>query len=233
MLDSNEAMLEAARAAIDHLQQALVYAAVLVKVMNTIQRQFLRGPVSISSIYTKAVSGTLVDSPAVRELLLAVKKTPSDVLATTLSAIQQNCPEAYAAQIQGLTNRLRDLVGEDASDQPIRSEHDIRNDTLRTTVVAQKVQLSRHKAKLSEKDEAYSKIVIAFHDLLSDMFANLQNPLDMFGHEIVLYDLRMPHRAAMVPKPRFAIERALSSPHDYLNCQCCGSAAAGMNGEVC
>merc|ERR1712000_106404 len=113
----------------------------------------------------------------------------------------------------------------------MRSEHDIRNDTLRTTVVAQKVQLSRHKAKLSEKDEAYSKIVTAFHDLLSNMFGNLQNPLDMFGNEILIYDLRMPHRASLMSKPRFAIERALSSPHDYLNCQCCGSAATRRDGE--
>jgi origin recognition complex subunit 3 len=28
---------------------------------------------------------------------------------------------------------------------------------------------------------------------------------------------------AVMPKPRFAIERALSTPHDYLNCTCCAS----------
>lgn len=231
MLDGDGAMLEAISTAIGNIQQALTHIATVIPIIQTVQRQFLRPPSNASSLYIKGISGELAESPTVRELLLSVKKTPSDILSKTLEAIHDLCPDDQASDLEILTNRLNTLISEDVTGQPLRSEHDIRNDTVRTTVVAQKVQLSRHKAKLSEKDEAYSKIISAFHDLLSDIFKTLQNPLEMFGHEIVIYDLKTPHRAALIPKPRFAIERALSSPHDYLNCRCCADAATGRHGE--
>lgn len=231
LFESNEDLFDAIKSAIADLQQTLFYAAQTVQVIHSIQKRLFKGATTASDLYTKALSGAFVDSPVIRELLLGVRKCPSNVLADTLGAITSVCPEACKSDLEDLSTRLNTLIREDDSGQPMRSEHDVHHDTMRTTVVAQKVQLSRHKAKLSEKDEAYSKLVMETHDFLDKMFKDLRNPMEMLGHEIVIYDQRTPHRAAMMPKPRFAIERALSSPHDYLNCQCCGT-AGGKAGEV-
>lgn len=233
MLESDEVMFESAKDAVVKIQQAFAYLSQAVHVACAVTEQLSKTKLSPSSTYTKALKDNFDESPIVRELLLAVKKAPSDILMQSFQAIEGIFPEAHAASLEGLRTRLQELAGKDISAKPLRSEHDIRADTVRTTVVAQKVQLSRHKAKLSEKDEAYSKIVVEFHDLLTAVFNDVQSPLDLPGHEIVIYDLRMPHRAALTPKPRFALERALCSPHDYLNCKCCAAAAnGGQHGEV-
>jgi origin recognition complex subunit 3 len=226
-------MFQSTKDAVATVQQTLFYLSEVIEVARAINSQISRSKITSSTLYAKAMSGKLNDSPIVRELLLAVKKTPSDILTHVIQTIEGLMPEPHASDLWMLAERLHELIAEDDSGQPMRSEHDVRHDTMRTTVVAQKVQLSRHKTKLSEKDEAYSKIVTEFHELLTAMFKDIQNPLDLLGHEIVIYDFRMPHRAAVTPKPRFALERALSSPHDYLNCQCCGAAAnGGIQGDV-
>jgi origin recognition complex subunit 3 len=46
---------------------------------------------------------------------------------------------------------------------------------------------------------------------------------DLFLTEAILTTSRAPLASAFNPKPRFAIERALSSPADYLGCECCTS----------
>jgi origin recognition complex subunit 3 len=233
MLDSDEVMFSSIKDAVKTAQQSLAYQSQAVQVAYTINSRLSKTKTTPSAIYSKAMAGKLSDSPFVRELLLAVKQAPSNILMEILTCVEGIFPAAHASDLQDLTQQLKELAGEDHLAQPMRSEHDIRSDTLRTTVVAQKVQLSRHKAKLSKKDEAYSKIVTEVHDLLTTTFKGVQNPLDMPAHEIVVYDLRMPHRAALIPKPRFVLERALSSPHDYLNCQCCGAATnGGQHGEV-
>ncbi|KIW04148.1 hypothetical protein, variant [Verruconis gallopava] len=232
MLESDDALLKRLTDAVQELESALTFMAQTVQTACAINSELSKTKLTSSSLYLKAMSGKLRDDHTIRELLLAVKKAPSNILIKALRAAQAAISANYAANIENLLGQLNALASEDGSGQPMRSEHDIRNDTLRTTVVAQKVQLSRHKARLSEKDEAYSKIVSQFHDLLTRIFEEVRYPFDMLGHEAVIYDLRMPHRAALTPKPRFAIERALSSPHDYLNCRCCGPAEnGGKNGE--
>ena len=140
-IDSDQALLDAVNTAKAKLQEALIHASKAVKVVQAIQRLSLRGAVASSSLYTKAVSGALDDSPVIRELLLAVKKTPSDVLTKMLSDVRSVCSEDYHPNLTEIKSQLDILISENESDQPMRSEHDIRNDTLRTTVVAQKVQL--------------------------------------------------------------------------------------------
>ncbi|KAF2146603.1 uncharacterized protein K452DRAFT_314852 [Aplosporella prunicola CBS 121167] len=186
--------------------------------------------VSFSSLYVRAVSGELQGSPLVRELLLSVKKSPSDVLSKILSCLNDS---ALCTKVQALQRDLDELLSTaEHPEQPLRSKHDVHNETLRTTIVAQKVELSKQKSKLSKKDTAYSKIVEQLHSTLDEYFKKtLIQPKDYFLHEIVLYDLKSPHVDVFTPRPRFAVERALSAPHDYLNCSCCatskGNGAAG------
>lgn len=187
-----------------------------------------------SELFIKALAGQLADFPVVRELLLSIQRIPSDVLQNTLSTILPYLSETNASTIESLRENLDALLSKDGgTEQPLRSERDLRNDTVRTTVVAQKVQLSRHKSHLSEKDAAYSKLISEFHSWLkSYLEETLIDPETLTFHELILYEPRVPHRAAFTPKTRFSIERALFAPHDYLNCECCAQAGDEGEGEV-
>lgn len=180
-----------------------------------------------SDLYVKAMCGELAQSVLIRDLLLSVKKMPSDRLDNLLS----NIPTLANKKLSHLQKQLKKLLkGLDTQGKPLRSEHDIRRDTLRTTVVAQKVELSKQKSFLSKDDEAYSKIANAVHDELKDYFSEtLIDPRSLFLHEVFIYDLKSPHKDVFTAKQRYAIERALSVPHDYLGCSCCKASEEGLS----
>ena len=179
--------------------------------------------VSLSSLYIKAISGELNGSPFVRDLLLLCKKASSDTLTRILNVL--NSPDEAelseaAKQMMGRLNRL--VASNNKADEPLRSEHDIGRATLRTTIVAQKVELSKQKSSLTKQDNEYSKIVHDLNRLLEDHFKTaLVGPQKLFMQEVFVYDIKGPHRDTFMPRPRFVIERALCAPHDYLNCHCC------------
>lgn len=180
-----------------------------------------------SELYCRAMSGELASSVLIRDALLAVKKMPSDRLDDLLSKLSG----VVDPDLSDLRKQLQRLVKDLGSDgKAMRSEHDIRHATLRTTVVAQRVELSKQKSSLSKDDTAYSKIVNSVHDIIQSYLSRtLTNPSTLFLHEIFIYDLRSPHRDVFTAKPRFAIERALSAPHDYLGCTCCKTSDQGLS----
>ncbi|KAL8824564.1 MAG: hypothetical protein Q9191_004967 [Dirinaria sp. TL-2023a] len=181
---------------------------------------------TFSELYIKAISGKLSDSTTLRETLLSTKKMPSNVMLLMIQALSNIHPT-----FSDLLRNLRELVGSQVDKAaPLRSEYDVRHNTLRTTVVAQKVELSKQASALSKQDKEYSEIVNRVDGALREYFNNsLVNPKDLFLHEILIYDAKTPHRDAFTPKPRFAVERALSSPHDYLACDCCESVENGLS----
>lgn len=114
------------------------------------------------------------------------------------------------------------LETQPSGDGPLRSAEDVQNSTLRTTVIAKKVELSKQKSALTKQDTAYSALLHRFTSHLEDHLDNaLIDPKSLPFNEIFLYDLRSPLRDVFTPKPRFAVERALAAPHDYLDCTCC------------
>ena len=180
-----------------------------------------------SEMYIKAMSGELGASALLKDSLLSFRKMSSDLMSDLLSKLSNlglpGISEIYQ-DLKKLTSTMDDEV------TPLRSEYDIHHDSLRTTVVAQKVSLSKQPSSLSKQDLAYSKIVSSIDTLLRDFFqASLINPKDVFLHEVLIYDSKSPHRDIFTPKPRFAVERALSSPHDYLGCGCCEGAENGLS----
>lgn len=180
--------------------------------------------ISRSSLYIEALEDNLQDSALFREILLAIKRAPSNQLLDVIAAITPLLPSTERKRVIDIERHLRNLLNATKSEEPIRSEHDVRNDTVRTTIVAQKVQLSRHKSNISESAAAYSKLLNSFRDWFEEFFqARFVKVHHLFLREIVLYDLRATHRAVFAAKTRFSIERALFSPHDYLNCGCCAS----------
>lgn len=172
-----------------------------------------------SELYISAMSGELQESTSIKDILLSIRKMPSNAMRELLAKISH-------FQIPDLAQTLDDLetlmTKSENSTAPLHSEHDTHHQTLRTTVVAQRVELSKNTLALSQQDLAYSKIVNRVDALLKTFFkTSLVNPQDLFLHEILIFDFKSPYRDAFAPKPRLAVERALSSPHDYLGCDCC------------
>lgn len=215
--------LQIGRDTLSSLSQA---AKLLVHIRETLQ---LSPSVRLSAIWTRAASGELLGSPLLRETMLLLKKTPSDKLVQLLASLQGLGEAAAPIDYEAFQQDLSMLVEENESSIPLRSQDDVRN-SLRTTVVAQKVLLSKHKANLSEQEKAYSELVTRFHDEVDGYFnSSFVDPRTLLLSEILLHDLKSPHTEVFQPKPRFAIERALSSPHDYLGCDCCNTKQEGEN----
>lgn len=235
LLDSDADLFYYSREQLEEGQLKVSSMIGALETLNALRGCFPKMPViPHSSLYVRAVSGGLNGSPAVRELLLSVKKASSDIFIQILNALLAWTPEDAQSVVRSLHDRLAALMesNEDSS-TPLRSEHDLRNETLRTTVVAQKVELSKQKSALSKRDAAYSKLVDECHSRLEAYFAEMFiNPQELFLHEIFLYDLISPHKDAFTPRPRYAVERALSAPRDYLGCNCCRPAADNDGTEV-
>ena len=173
------------------------------------------------------MSGELIASVLVKDTLLSCRKMSSDAMSNLLSKLS-------TLDLPGITEIEEDLkcLTSTMNDEitPLRSEHDVQHDSLRTTIVAQKVSLSKQSSTLSKQDLAYSRIVSSVDNLLQDFLqTSLINPKDLFLHEVLIYDSKSPHRDVFTPKPRFAVERALSSPHDYLGCSCCEGTENGLS----
>lgn len=187
---------------------------------------------SRSDLYVQAVAGDLEGGVIVRDLLLSIQKLSSDKLEWVLEKMTGTCKDAAVLErLSDIQSALRVLTESvENKGAPLRSEHDLRHDTLRTTVVAQKVEISKQKAALSKHDSAYSKLVHQLHEALRDYFDKyLVDPQHIFLSEVYFYDLRSPHRDVFMPRPRHAIERALRSPHDYLGCSCCSASVDGLS----
>ncbi|KAI4144603.1 MAG: hypothetical protein L6R39_004112 [Caloplaca ligustica] len=172
----------------------------------------LKASDSWSRIYIKAMAGELRDSAMIKDTLLAIRKLSSDALASLLDRLT----DSPLLGISALINDLRRLVSENDSAGPLRSEHYAHRRNIRTTVVAQKVELSKHVSSLSEQDLSYSKLVDRLDRILKDFFQEtLIDPSELFLHEVLVYDFKSPHREVFIPNPRCCegAHHGLSSTH--------------------
>ena len=228
MLDDDESFNEIVMQELLNSRQALNGVLSALKVLNGVQSSHpSKSDTAWSELYIHAMSGSLLDSTPFKDIINSVKRLPSnsmvhllDQLPSTLSLFSD-----LAAEMRDIKTNVEKITEAlDETALPLRSSHDIQNSTIRTTVVAQKVSLSRSAAQMSSKDTAYTKIVDHTFETLYLFFQNtLIDPSDLFLNEILIYNSKSPYREAFDPRPRFAIERALSLPHDYLNCECCSS----------
>ena len=227
LLDTNHVLQEITRQLFRDGTRSMKHLVEAMEVLNIIQSS-IPNKVHIpwSKLYLKGMAGDLVDSSTLKDTLLSVRKLPSD----TMIEILKRASTFAIFELDGVKTDLYELTRNaiDGS-APLRSEYDVHHETLRTTVVAQKVQLSKHKATLSKQDADYSKIVDRVDSALKEFFERyLINPKTLPLHEIFLFDLKSPVREVFAPMPRQAVERALSAPHDYLDCDCCEGSANGL-----
>jgi origin recognition complex subunit 3 len=223
LLDSNEYLLEYLKEQIMAGHQALekilstVEMIMLLQKQNPITQQQLK-----STLLVDALAGQLRDSNFERNMIMCLKKSNSESLLLMLQDLSPTTSGDLHKTCTKLLKELEKLHSQQEDGAALRSEQDLHNATLRTTVVAKKVELSKQKSTLTKSDAAYSDILRRFILALESHFDNtLINPKDLVFNEIFIYDFKSPHRDVFTPKPRAAIERALASPHDYLDCECC------------
>lgn len=228
LLDDDESLNEAVMREITNSRKAMKDVLMGLRVLHRLQSCHTRiSYAPWSELYIQAMSGSLLQSAIFNDILNSIKKLPSNTMDNVLSlpAAIPSPSSDFVLDLTAIKTDLKQITGSmDPNALPLRSAYDIQNSALRTTVVAQKVSLSMSSAKMSSQDNAYTKIVDRTYNALLKYFqTTLINPSDLFLSEILIYDSKSPLRDAFTPRPRFAIERALSSPHDYLGCECCSS----------
>lgn len=193
-------------------------------------------------LYMKFMMETINDSAIIVELSAACKRlSPSSATRLVRSLItlheeelgfdqgpnsfgvtkdQGPYGDGFVDTLKSLEPRFNHIVAdEQQGGTPIRSIYAQQAQTIRTTVIDQKVQLSKNSASLSKQDAAFSKLIDMLVTAITSYF-DFESPYHD-GHEIWFYDAKSPYRETFTPRPRHAIERALSAPHDYLGCSCC------------
>ena len=230
LLDENDSLGNLVVQELQLVKQALLAILGATNVLFQVQSKLtIKSQMLWSEMYIRALSADLAGSAAFEEIMSSVKKLPSDRMQDLLdSLLGMSVPQELIdirAELDHLSNHLNHQPG-----VPSRSGYDVRHETFRTTVVAQKVSLSRNTSTLSTKDSDYTKIVDRIYQILCDYFESaLIDPQELFLNEILIFDSKSPHREVFTPKPRFATERALTSPHDYLGCDCCGGSEGGLS----
>ncbi|RAL01531.1 putative origin recognition complex subunit 3 [Aspergillus ibericus CBS 121593] len=216
LLENDEILLQHSRQHLTDGQQRMRDIFQCVKLIHLLLKKLnLVKKTSISDLSIRALSGELQDSPLVNDILLATRTLDSTLLTEVLATLPTTLAER--AELQDIRAEFNALEQTYQGPEPLRSAHDKRHSVVATTVVQQRVRLSKGKAKLPQEHIEYTKIIDRFHTLLEGYFEQtLQSPQDLVLHEIFLFDMRNPLKEIFSPRPRFAIERALSNPFDYL-----------------
>lgn len=192
-------------------------------------------PVDFTGLYLDAISDG-IGFNQITEFTDSIKRMqPADV-ATSLTRVLGNIEngdaslglDSWADEAEESVSIFTDALARiealqaDAEEKGnvLRSKYGGQTRVLRTTVVAQKVQLSQDTATLTPEDTLYTKLV-------DDIVQHITETLHCDGaknlclNELWLFDSKTPYKDVFIPRPRGVIERALSRPHDYLNCSCC------------
>ncbi|TDZ27022.1 Origin recognition complex subunit 3 [Colletotrichum orbiculare MAFF 240422] len=203
----------------------------LVQALGVIQEDY-------SQVYMKAVAEGIDLSPKGWDIVESIKRMQADDFVSMLQRVQtamadgddQLCLAAWESEAGNLPALVDYSLAESKEllsraqkgGNTLRSAYSGHSKVLRTTVVAQKVQLSHDSAALSDGDKAFTVVVERFADLLQDVIC-CEPAADVFLHETWLYDSKTPYRDVFVPRPQDVFERSLRRPQDYLACSCCST----------
>ena len=217
-LEDNDFLLDEAMNSVNEGQQAMNKMFLAVEALENVRHLIPSlSSVTNSEMVLNTLSGQLLNGTFCREFLLAIKRMPSNVLSNILDASwpvlveDEDSFQPFREELQALTKKTA------SNAKPLRTEFDEHNEKLTTTVVGHKVGLSKQQSRLSKEDANYSAFVTRLIEHMQHYFSQVfMNPQDLFMHEVFIYDLKSSIRDTLMPKPRFAIERALSAPSDYL-----------------
>ncbi|EAW15103.1 putative origin recognition complex subunit 3 [Aspergillus clavatus NRRL 1] len=216
LLNDDEFLFEESLRNLDYGQQKMRDIFQAVKWIQTSRRALdLTKRTDISELSIRALSGELQNSSSVEDMFKILKTLDS----ARLSDFMGNLPEGVIRRedFQELKRDFDVLLQEYPGVEPLRSEYDGRQSVVATTVVQQRVKLNKGKAKATKQSVEYTRIMDRLYVLLEEYLAgDLLRPQDLFLHEVFFIDMKNPLKETFTPRPRFAIERALSTPFDYL-----------------
>lgn len=171
--------------------------------------------VNIAQLAALALAGELRDSVMVEQVLSTIREQDSASLRGLLEALGPLLD--FSSALRKITEDLEALAKSNQGAGPLKSGHGSSQSVTTTTVVKQQVKLRKSQAKLSREDTEYTAIVDRFYTELKGHFAaTLIKPQDLFLCEVFLFDLKSPLKDTFAPRTRFAVERVLSNPFDYL-----------------
>lgn len=230
MLDNDTFLLGLAEQAVRDGQEAMSRHHLAIEVFEAVLNSCNNSetPSDPFTIRVHALSdSSFLDSALYTELIAKITSLPSDQMRRMLDALQQH-NKSPELDINPLLKKL-DRVAPTGAKAPLRSAYDPNRTTTSTTITNNRVALSKHGLKLSVEETEYTHLVDEILSALSSYFENnICNPTTLFMHEAFVYDLKSPLATAFAPRPRYATERALSMPTDYLGCECCEGQATGQ-----
>ncbi|CEO58573.1 hypothetical protein PMG11_03285 [Penicillium brasilianum] len=216
LLENDEYLLQEALSHISAGQQSMrqIFHAVLA-IHGCLQHTPSTKKTNVSDLSVRALSGELNESQVVDDMLATVRTFDSGKLGPLLESLPKTLPAELA--LDEIRTDFATLVDANTDSGPLRSEYNINSSVVKTTVVQQRILLSKGKSNLSEQDIEYTRIVDRLVGALQEYLTEtLIQPQELFMHEAFLFDLRNPMKETFTPRPRFALERALANPFDYL-----------------
>lgn len=191
------------------------------------------GNISRIDLYVSIFGGTFSNAEYLKRMLESIKRMlPEDLIVLVRrikSAIETGGPdmdlEGWADDEQYFIGELQDMETKTLAmtrkaierGKPIRSSEAIHSKGLRTTVVAQRVQLTHEKSTITEEETKFIGLVERLTGLLESYFTP-ESPKNIFLNETWLCDSSDSLLSVFAPRPRAAIENALSAPREYLTC---------------
>ncbi|OQE00606.1 hypothetical protein PENVUL_c049G00932 [Penicillium vulpinum] len=215
MLEDDEYLIQETPKYLDANQQRMQKMFQAVRVVHACLQytQSAKKP-NVSDLSVRALSGELPESTIVEEMFATAKTLDSDKLDKLLVRLQGIM---ISPEVDAIQEELSTLLDRCSESGPLRSGYNINSTVTKTTVVQQRIRLSKGQADLSEQAVEYTNIVDRVIALLQvHLTETLINPQNLFLHEAFLFDLRNPLKETFAPRPRFATERALATPFDYL-----------------
>ena len=158
------------------------------------------------------------ESPAYETLIERLKLIKSDDLITLMFAHQSILPNIAGQSLSQLTTAVSKL----------HTKHSV--SAISSVYSSQTLSATTKVSNHSSADREYTKILDDLLGKLATYFSPppspssasiFVDPSTLFMNEAFLFTTRSPLSSTFVPRPRFAIERALSRPSDYLGCECC------------
>ncbi|KAH8129533.1 hypothetical protein ACSS6W_006597 [Trichoderma asperelloides] len=232
LLEDDEYLLSQARASNDcrqswmdgHLRSLLVREAA-----GAIQPPLSRAYVdSLSTTYPESGNGSLTEyirRMSIGALIGTLRRVISIFKegepSLHLQPASQEEDVALLAFLEETLSRLEQLESDaESAGITLLTKYSSQSKVMRTTVIAQRVQLSRDSAALRDEDRQLTDIVDAVSERLT-LHIRASRPEKVLFSETWLYDNRSPLRDIMVPRPRVTFKRSLARPYDYLACSCC------------
>lgn len=250
LLEDDEYLLAQARASNERRQDWLENHLRLLLVREAagaIQPPFSRAYVdSLSAAYPESGNGSLTEhirrmgsGPLASMLRRVISVFKDGESSLHLEPASKKRDASLLSFLEDALSRLEKLEADaESAGMTLHTKYSSQSKVMRTTVIAQRVQLSRDSAALRDEDKQLTSLVDAVAERLTAHFGPRRPERELFS-EAWLYDSRSPLRDVMVPRPRVTFRRSLARPYDYLSCSCCccrggdgDDAASGSGGGV-